>query len=44
MELEEKTGRSVVTGENFLPSKTVKVIEMKDDVGLAGKGRKKSRK
>ena len=29
VELEEKTGRAVVTGENFLPAKAVKVVEEK---------------
>ena len=41
VELEEKTGRSVVTGESFLPSNMVKVIEKKGDGTIAAKGRKK---
>ena len=31
VELEEKTGRSVVTGDSFLPLKMVKVIEKKGE-------------
>ena len=44
VELEEKTGRSVVTGENFLPMAAVPVIEKMDVKRLAGKGMKKSMK
>ena len=36
VELEEKTGRSVVTGENFLPMAAVPVVE-KMDVELSTK-------
>jgi hypothetical protein len=41
VELEEKTGRSVVAGENFLPLKASGKIEDKDDIKSADKGRKK---
>jgi hypothetical protein len=41
LELEEKTGRSVVTGESFLPSQPIDMIEGEDDIKPVAKGRKK---
>jgi len=43
VELEEKTGRSVVTGENFLPLRAAVGIERKAEVNPEKKVRKKVR-